>query len=174
MLPTIADMLGVRIPWPIDGRSALRPTDPARRRRMIISKKFRHTYLVDTPAYQSARRAALARKLRLFGAGLYAFGPRPDLLGRTVPVGGSVEQVDRGSGYLPVHVAGSVPDGRRGGGRQLAVAVNGRIVATGLTFTLEDADDEQYSVIVPERSLRDGRNRIEVLLVEGERLTPLR
>jgi hypothetical protein len=44
------------------------------------------------------------------------------------------------------------------------VAVNGRIVATGRTFTLEGADAEQYSVMLPERSLHPGRNRIRVLL----------
>ena len=80
VLPTIADMLGVRIPWHVDGRSALAKPEP--RRRLIIAKKFKHAYLVDTPGYESAKRAALARKLRLFGNGLYAFGPRPDLLGR--------------------------------------------------------------------------------------------
>jgi len=55
----------------------------------------------------------------------------------------------------------------------VAVAVNGRVVATGVTFTLEGADEEQYSVIVPERAFEAGRNRIELLLVEGDQLRPL-
>jgi hypothetical protein len=72
--------------------------------------------------------------------------------------------VDPGSGFVPAHVAGTIPGGRLGGGRTVAVAVNGRVVATGVTFTLAGAGAEQYSVIVPERAFRDGRNRVELLL----------
>ncbi len=162
VLPTIADVLGVRIPWQVDGRSAL--AEPQPRRRLIIAKKFKRSYLLDTPGYEPAKRAALERKLRLFGAGLDAFGPRPDLLGRSVAPGGREVDVDPASGFVPAHVAGALEGGRRGGGRTVAVAVNGRIVATGVTFTLEGSDDEQYSLMVPERSLRAGRNRVEVLL----------
>ena len=171
VLPTIADTLGVKIPWKVDGRSALAPPKP--RRREIIAKKFKHTYLVDTPGYQSAQRAALARKIRLFGGGVYAFGPRPDLIGRSTPGGGETVVVDPGSGFVPAHVAGTIPDGPRGGGRTVAVAVNGRVVATGTTFTLEGADAEQYSVIAPERAFRAGRNRIQLLLVSGDQLKPV-
>jgi hypothetical protein len=162
VLPTIADVLGVQIPWKVDGRSARLPAAP--RRRAVIAKKFLNTYPVDTPGYEAAKRAALRRKLALFGDGLYRFGPRPDLLGRRVAPGGRTVTLDPGSGFVPSHVAGVIEDGRRGGGRTVAVAVNGRIVATGLTFTLEGADEEQYSVMVPERSLRPGPNRIRVLL----------
>jgi hypothetical protein len=171
VLPTIADLLGVRIPWKVDGRSALGHAAPARRR-MIIAKKFKHTYLVDTPSYESAKRAALARKLRLFGDGIYAFGPRPDLIGRAAPPGGRFVSVDPGSGFLPAHVAGTIPGGHSPG-RAVAVAVNGEVVATGLTFALAGSDGEHYSVIVPERSLRPGGNRVAVLLVRGEQLAPL-
>jgi Sulfatase len=162
VLPTIADVLDVRIPWKVDGRSALARAKP--RRRTVIAKKFRATYPVDTPTYEAAKQAALERKLRLFGDGLYRFGPRPDLLGRRAPGGGRTVTVDPGSGFMPTHVTGTIRDGRRGGGRVVAVAVNGRIAATGLTFTLEGADEEQYSVMIPERSLRAGRNSIRVLL----------
>jgi Sulfatase len=171
VLPTIADTLGVDIPWKVDGRSALAAPKP--RRREIVAKKFKHTYPVDTPTYESAKRAALARKLRLFAGDIYAFGPRPDLIGRSVPAGGRRVVVDPGSGFIPAHVAGAIEDGRPGGGRTVAVAVNGRVAATGVTFTLEEADDEQYSVIVPERSFNEGANRIQVLLVDGDELEPV-
>jgi hypothetical protein len=171
VLPTIADTLGVDIPWKVDGRSALAPPKP--RRREIVAKKFKHTYLVDTPGYEGAKRAALARKIRLFGGDIYAFGPRPDLIGRSAPGGGQTVVVDPGSGFVPAHVAGAIPDGPRGGGRTVAVAVNGRVVATGVTFTLEGAEEEQYSVIAPERAFEAGRNRIQLLLVEGDELKPV-
>ena len=109
VLPTIADMLGVEIPWKVDGRSALAPPKP--RRREIVAKKFKHTYLVDTPRYEPAKRAALARKVRLFGGDIYAFGPRPDLIGDPAPPGGRTVDVDPESGFVPAHVAGAIPDG---------------------------------------------------------------
>jgi hypothetical protein len=170
VLPTIADTLGIPIPWRVDGRSALARPKP--RLREIVAKKFKHTYLVDTPSYETRKRAALARKLALFGDGIYAFGPRPDLIGRRVPAGGREVVVDPDSGFVPSHQAGTIPHGRPGGGRAVAIAVNGRVVATGLTFTLAGADAEQYSVIVPERAFRKGVNRVQVLLASGARLLP--
>jgi hypothetical protein len=176
VLPTIMDELGVRIPWKVDGRSALRPRG-AHPRRMIIAKKFKHAYLVDRPGFEARKQAVVARKVRLFGDGrddIYAFGPRPDLIGRSAPAGagGRVVTVDPASGFVPTHVAGAVSGGRPGGDRVVAVAVNDRVVATGVTFTLNGSQEEQYSVVVPERALHAGRNRISVLLVSGGRLIP--
>ncbi len=182
LLPTVADILGVRIPWRVDGRSARAPTVPAQRRRRIVAKKFRHIYLVDTPGYERERRRALTRKLRLFGDDTYAFGPRPDLLGRTVAelsplplrperalVAGPerYRHVDPATGFVPAHLVGRIVPGTRGGGRVLAVAVNGRVAATGRTFTLEGSDDEQFSLLIPEQALRRGANRLDFLLAEG-------
>jgi hypothetical protein len=84
-----------------------------------------------------------------------------------------VVTVRPGSGLLPTHVAGTIPGGPRGGGRVVAVAVNGHIVATGVTFTLKGSNQEQYSVLIPERSLHAGRNRVSVLLVSEGRLVPV-
>jgi hypothetical protein len=175
VLPTIMDELGARIPWKVDGRSALRPAR-AHPQRTIIAKKFKHTYLVDTPSFERRKHEALERKVGLFGEGsddIYAFGPRPDLIGERVAGGGGRDVVvERASGFVPTHVAGALPGGQRGGGRVVAVAANGRIVATGVTFSLTGSKEEQYSVVIPERSLHAGRNRISVRLVSGSHLIP--
>jgi hypothetical protein len=185
VLPTIADLAGVRVPWSIDGRSAGATTVAAQRHRRIVAKKFRHTYLVDAPSFERDKRAALQRKLSLFAAGLYAVGPRPELLGRRVadlqplPRGreraliaapGRYRDVDPATGFLPTHVAGTVQGGRRRGGRIVALGVNGRIAATGLTFALEGSNEEQFSLFIPEKALRPGSNRLSLLLVNGDRL----
>jgi Sulfatase len=172
VLPTIMDELGIRIPWKVDGRSALRPAR-ARPHRMIVAKKFKHTYLVDTPQFERRKRAALARKVALFGWGaddIYRFGPRPDLIGRRAPAGGRTVTVDSRTSLRPTHIAGTLPGGRLGGGRVVAVAVDGHIVATGVTFTLAGSDEEQYSAMVPERALGAGRHRIGLFVVSGDRL----
>jgi hypothetical protein len=189
VLPTLADILGVRIPWPIDGRSARAPTVPAQRQRRIVSKKFRHIYLVDTPGYQRERRTALARKLRLFGDDVYSFGPRSELLGRRLtdlsplPAAGEralvahperYRDVDPGSGFMPARLVGRIEPGSPGGGRVLIVALNGRVAATGRTFAIEGTEAEQFSVLIPERTLRRGANRLELLIADGPRLRRLR
>jgi hypothetical protein len=181
VLPTLADMVGVRIPWRIDGRSARDATVPAQRRRRIISKKFRHSFLVDRPAYQAERRAALARKLRLFPGSLDRVGPAQGVLGsrlvelsvlparaeRAAILGGAkYSRVDPDSGVVPGHLVGRIQHGRPGGGRVIAVTVNGRIAATGRTFTLAGSDDEQFSLLIPENAFRKGRNRVLLLIAE--------
>ena len=189
VLPTLADILDVRIPWRIDGRSALAPTIPAQRQRRLIAKKFRHVYPVDTPGYERERRAALARKLRLFGDDVYSFGPRSDLLGLRVadlsalPAAGErasvahperYRDVDPDSGFMPARLVGRIVPGKLGGGRVLIVAVNGRVAGTGRTFTLEGTRAEQFSVLIPERRLRRGANRVELLMADGARIWHIR
>jgi hypothetical protein len=179
VLPTIADTLDLTIPWHVDGRSALSATIAGQRQRTIISKRFRHTYPVDTPSYQSDRADALARKLRLFGSNPSTFGPRPDLLGRATgpqspePLGQRARiahaedyrHVQRDTNIVPVHVVGDVSGGVVGGGRVVALVVNGRIAATGLTFSLSGRPAEQFSFMLPESSLAEGANHLEVMLV---------
>jgi hypothetical protein len=182
VLPTVADAIGVRIPWRIDGHSALDPTVAAQRRRRIISKKFHHVYPVDTPTYESDKRAALMRKLRLFPGRLDRVGPASELIGTRLsqlPIlpGGAERAVIQGparyrhvrpgSGIVPSHLVGRIEGGMPGGGRVIAVALNGRIAATGRTFTLEGANVEQFSLLIPERRFREGRNRLVLLLTNG-------
>ena len=50
--------------------------------------------------------------------------------------------------------------------RDIAVAVNGTIVAVGNTFTLAEGDEgELVSVMVPGVGVPEGRNRVEVFEV---------
>jgi hypothetical protein len=189
VMPTLADILGVRIPWRIDGRSARADTIPAQRERRIVAKRFRHIYPVDTPGYEPERRAALARKLSLFGDDIYSFGPRPDLLGRPLtelspqPASGDralvarperYRDVDPDSGFVPARIVGRIEPGRRGGGRVLVVALNGSVAATGRTFTLDGSDTEQFSVLLPERTLRRGANRVQLLFASEDRIWHIR
>jgi len=56
----------------------------------------------------------------------------------------------------------------------LVVALNGRVAATGRTFTLEGAGAEQFSILIPERSLKRGANRVEFLSARGRRIRHIR
>ena len=161
------------IPWKVDGRSALAPPKP--RRREIVAKKFKHTYLVDTPALRArqaggagAQGAAVRRgHLRVRAAA------GPDRRRRAAPAGARSRWTPRAASSRRTW-PGRSRTAQRGGGRTVAVAVNGRVAATGLTFTL-DGRPTRSSTRWSCRSgrSRPGRNRIEVLLVEGDELEPV-
>ena len=75
--------------WRSRGRSTAarrcaRPAAPARDHRQEVQAHLPRGHA----GLRAAKRAALARKVRLFGGDIYAFGPRPDLIGDTAPPGG--------------------------------------------------------------------------------------
>jgi hypothetical protein len=179
VVPTIADLLGVRIPWRVDGRSARRPA-PRRTRRMLATDFS--SFAVDAARYRGQRKAVLARKTGLFGwglhrPGLFGIGPHGNLPGkhlssfRVVRSHGARLRV-RGeaayrfvrpeSGFVPTHVQGAIEHGRAGGGRPLAFAVNGTIFVTSYSFSLRGSNTEYVSAMLPEEVLRPGRNRLQV------------
>jgi Sulfatase len=180
VLPTIAHYTRVRVPWAVDGRSLA--AGPGGRTRQMISTGF-HAFDVDRPTFRRQRAVVLQRKLARFGSGqaapaLYGIGPLRGLLGRRLssfrvvrPRRARLELkgalfyrfVSPGTGFVPTHVQGVFRGGRGGGTRPVVVAVNGRVVATGSTFSLQGGGGEYLSVMVPEETLRPGRNRVAVL-----------
>jgi hypothetical protein len=54
-------------------------------------------------------------------------------------------------------------------GRDLALAVNGRIAAVTKSFHLATDTDVLFAVMVPESSFRTGRNRVELFEVRRAR-----
>ena len=190
VLPTIARLLGWRVPWRVNGRPLL-PRTRGLSRPEMLSTDF--TYVrIDRASLARRRRENRSRRLGLFGQGrasLNRIGPQPGLLGRRVrglsiaPRGvvrasihrsRSFRQVDLRRAVLPLWVVGTVRGGAAGAERDVAVAVNGRIAATGKSFHLRGRRDELYGVLVPERVLRRGANRVEVFEVQpGERLVRL-
>ncbi|HEX2072105.1 MAG TPA: hypothetical protein VHF90_10715, partial [Thermoleophilaceae bacterium] len=80
----------------------------------------------------------------------------------------------------PTQVAGAIVGGAPEATRPIAVAVNGTIEATGVSFHLRVPEaqrrraGERFAVMVPERAIRLGRNRVEVFeILGGDRLRPL-
>jgi hypothetical protein len=76
--------------------------------------------------------------------------------------------VDLRSGLLPTHIAGQVTRGRRGATRDVAVAVNGVVQSVSHTFYLTGGRAESFSVLVPERTLHQGRNTVRVYELTGQ------
>jgi sulfatase-like protein len=177
ILPTIADVLGITIPWKADGRSGFGDE---------------HTSRVDVSGFVrpvasvlAARDKALLRQIRLFGTGatrpvLYGVGPAPSILGRStsrfrvVGAGSASAAIDskplgllrslpKGSRFYPSQVTGRVSG--LGAGRAVAIAVNGRIAGTSTTF--DSAGAIRFTILVPEELLHPGRNPVRVFAVSG-------
>jgi hypothetical protein len=189
VLPTILDAARVHVALPMDGRSMLRPA-PRRARQVRIFHRVGHElntvggyYAFDADDVARRLRAAVRRKIAMFGSGggrspdrLFAIGPHTELLGQRPsalprlpgPHTARLHQVRRlrdvrpASGVVPGELTGWVPHGRRGGGRAIAVAVNGTIVAMGRTFSMRGRRAENFEVMVPERTFLPGENVVRV------------
>jgi hypothetical protein len=179
--PTIADLLHKRLPYRPDGHSAFSSTVRKRRTLRIPSRDFDFTVRISGREWERRRQAVVARRLRMFGSGdtgfFNGFGPNRELVGRTVDdlrtagaarVRGSLvrpsdwRRVNRASGAVPVEITGDIEGGRRGAKHAVAVAVNGRVEAVGRTFYLDGDSTEHFAMNVPEASLHDGRNDVQV------------
>ncbi len=187
LLPTILHAAEVPLPADLDGRTLLRPA-PARQQRVTMFHRIGNRlntiggrYSFGMRELERRRRAALRRKLALFGSGggreprrLFEVGPYAALVGteladldrvpgrpRTgIDQAAQLRKVDPRSGFVPAELTGTLPRGRPGGGRPVAIAVNGRIAAVGRTFSLAGSRAESFAVIVPDWALRRGANDV--------------
>ncbi len=81
--------------------------------------------------------------------------------------------MSRASPVFPARFTGRLVGGGPGAERDLAVAVNGRIWAVGRSFRLEGQRPEYFSLLVPDRALRQGRNEAELFQVRDGELSSL-
>jgi hypothetical protein len=187
VVPTIAHVLGVKIPWHVDGRSLVGRT-LARDGTVDVRLGNGKDVTRRLSALRRLRSQALREQLATFGAtpsSLYRIGPNQDLLGR--PISGlSVEPsaklrvhldssellriVDRDTDLLPTRIQGMV-SGTGGRDVDLAVAVNGRVAAVTRTNQLEG--QTYFSAMVPESALQNGSNDVQILVVHGNRFEQL-
>jgi hypothetical protein len=104
VLPTIAALLGIALPWRVDGCSAFDPACPERREQAMVDNGG-NRWAFSVEALDG--RESLERKLALFGtrsgaAGLYRVGPYRRWVGRAVaglpqgPAAGVRIEVDAG------------------------------------------------------------------------------
>jgi hypothetical protein len=185
--PTIADVLGWKVGYRTDGHSAFGPVTRKRHSVTLTTRDFSAVVQISGASWEARRRAVVRRRLRQFGSGDLAslftgIGPHRDLIGQPAPnvsrasvraavaESGLFADVSRASGVVPTQIAGDLSGGRAGSERDLAVAVNGTIEAVGRSFHLVGDPVEHFALMVPESSLRDGRNTIELFEVVGTRL----
>jgi len=181
--PTIADVLDVPLGYRADGRSIYSRQVRARQTVRIVKRDFSSVVSISKRRWVARRAAVVRRRLRELGSGDWpslftAFPDNRQLIGQrvdqvraaggvraTLSLSRSFARVRRSSGVVPCQIAGRIHGSGAGTERDIAVAVNGRIEAVGRSFHLRGEKIESYSVMVPETSLHDGRNTVEVLEV---------
>ena len=180
--PTIASVLGYRLGYRADGRSAFSRAVRLRRAISLTTRDFSTRVRISGRRWEARRRAVVRRRLRQFGSGDWAslytgIGPNRELLGRRpdglqhasaagvrgrIAMARELGHVHRPAGVVPAQIAGDLSGGAPGEKRDLAVAVNGTIEAVGRSFYLAGDRTEHYALMVPEESLHEGGNLVEV------------
>jgi len=180
VLPTIASVLGVKLRWRHDGRSALSSGPGSGTVR--VGK-----FAISFQAAEALRQRARERKLKLFGSGtwgpqLSGTGPYRGLVGRplgSVQITGSVDasatvdavgsrllrKLPKRSLLIPSPVSGSLSGMRPGD--TIAFALNGRIAAVSQVYR-----GPRLSALAPESAFRAGRNSVRAFLVTGSATAP--
>ena len=180
--PTIGAALSMRIPWKVDGTSALAPGPGARR--IVVTALASHRHLTfETAGLDRSLLAAARQQSGLFtGDGYDRFfrtGAFSTLVGRRVAglevsgtsplrygLAGSPHLLDYrpASGFVPALIGGTVT-GPHPAGRELAVALNGRVAA--LTTTHRSGPVVRCEAFAAERFFRPGQNKIAVYEVRA-------
>jgi hypothetical protein len=176
----VADALGVKIPWKVDGRSVLSGTRSPTRVNVA-------GVVAPYPAALAQRQASLARQLGLFGSGSWGpgfagTGAYRHLVGTTVSTlapasaTGASAHVDavgsrlllhypRRSLLVPSPLAGTLsgvpPD------EAVAVALNGRVAAVSVAYRDPGGGPVRFSLLAPESAFRPGRNAVRVFVLGG-------
>ncbi len=187
VLPTLADYLGLELPWDHEGQSLV--SDQREMRPLEIEARAGHTVELSDP--EGGVQSAVARLQSVFGTPggsleLYSLGVYDDLLGQTpeqVVVGSSglMARVDEAwrlahvapktGFFVPGFVHGHL-DGDVGEGLHVGVAVNGEIGTIVPVFEV-DGDGARFNAIVPDESFVAGFNDLEVVAISGPSDAPI-
>ena len=191
ILPTIADVLSIALPFGVDGQSLLAGGGPGRGGKSFVQRNLNDVAVETLGDVSSQSHASVQRKVATFGRHsnmrLYGVGPSARLLGTEVsavaetPRSGvtiassnfqTFGRVMRSEPELPLYVTG-VLDARQDEPVQLAIALNGVIVATTESYQQDGA--WAFGAMLAEDGLRDGPNDVRLFTIEqGEGRPALR
>jgi hypothetical protein len=199
LLPTVADLAGVTVPWKMDGAS--QTGEPTRTRT--------EKWWFDIPGHREVRDGPANWKVVLAGEtdtlvrasegvrGLYRYGPAGDLIYQPTtsvgPVTADLEatatlddfeqytQIKPGSGRIPALVSGNITSPLPPASSTVLVAVNGRIGGESKLFPERPGEQAaKFAVITPDTLWKagDGRRQLQVFVVDrsggAPRLQPVR
>jgi len=185
IVATIADIVGIDIPWGSDGKSMIKSDFSDRVRKTVYTHgKSPITYeikrLITSPW--------LDKQLKLFGSNtsledLVIKGKYDELIGENIDkfiVNNSsnlifevdqlskFEKVDLDSGFVPLYISGRILNSEFNNDfpLNLAFVLNGRIKVVSRTTSVLSKDLE-FRVVLPESAIRNGRNKLGIYIIEG-------
>jgi Sulfatase len=193
LVPTIAEHLGIKVPWELDGVSQAGAEEPRARTSKWFFSKPGQRQEFPGPENQAKALAGVTDEMVRAGDGYpgwFQFGPHGDLVGRRPGEVGvdpasagsarveklaEYRRVDPGSGLVPAQVSGQVslatgvPDRPA-----VAVAVNGVVAGVSETFReRRDAKGSQpvgppdkFSALTLDTVYRKGENRLELFVID--------
>jgi hypothetical protein len=175
--PTVAHVLGIRLPWETDGCALFDPACPERPRKVAFSYEKGATGRDRALTYPAVLdlQPSVERKLASFGSDQepFRFGPHVALLGaevdafRTVatPVGRA--RLKPASLATPLRIEGVVElDSASTTAPIVAVALDGRI-ASVVPAPSDGHEAHRLATLLPEESLRGSDPELGIFLVEG-------
>jgi hypothetical protein len=185
LLPTLADMVGIKVPWRVDGFSG---AGPPRRQRT-------DKYWYGIPGHRLVQSGPAAFATLLHGVtdtlvrghqegdrGLYRYGATADWIYRSpreigeVTAGGggtaevthwddAYESIDPDSGQIPAFVFGQMTSGPPAKGARIAVAINGKIGGVNSFFYDSPGGKvDKFAAIVPDFLYQAGPGHPQVQL----------
>jgi hypothetical protein len=180
LLPTLADVLDVDLPWRVDGFSGLGPDRrPGDEKRWYNSpgKPMAFSMRQTAPGMLSGVVSRYAEPQK-GPAGLFEYGPNRDLITKQVsaiaagpPVVataianlGRTVRADPNAVAQPALVFGRVTG--LGVGTPIAVAINGTIAAVPSTFSPKEGGEVRFAGVVSDRAYRKGSNTVRLFVVE--------
>jgi hypothetical protein len=192
LLPTIAEVIGVDVPWKLDGISVFR-SRPARDTLRVLGwtrwdtvppgpdgfmrlDSGRFPIVVASAVPRGSGPGDLARYQTGRLGGLV--GARVDALPRASPSPAVVQlaeperwtDVDPRAATLPTYVSGTITAGRP---VAVAVSVNGVIGGWSESFASDGGGDvRRFFTVIPPELLRAGRNDVRVYVVKGDAASP--
>jgi hypothetical protein len=189
VLPLVADILDVDLPFAMDGRSPLDASAAPLPTKTVVYGGGRSKMTFEANELDEGKAEIIARRVRWFGNGPGPYwtpiiAPAAALRGRsldhlrverdrtlriTLDVADDVSKLDPANTMIPALLTGRV---RGSVGRSqrlvLAIAVNGRIEATTETFhDLGDQPDGSFHALVNPEVYRPGFNDVRIYLVRG-------
>jgi hypothetical protein len=193
LVPTIADVLGIKVPWEMDGVSQAGPEEPRTRTTKWFFSKPGERQEFPGPENQAKALAGVTDQLTKPHNGYkgwFQFGPHGDLVGQRVSQVG-VDQASAGSakveeladygkvnlksGVVPAQVSGQVSLAAGVPSRPaVAVALNGVIAGVSETFReVRDAQGSQpkgppdkFSAVALDTLFKAGANKLELFVID--------
>jgi Sulfatase len=190
LLPTIADTIGVSVPWKVDGFSAVGPPKRTRTEKWWYAAPGRRVVRPGPPNFQQALHGVTDTLIRAHQngeRGFYQFGDTADWVyrapGQIGQVGGSpvdvkmkdwgrFKKVDPDAPAVPALVVGQVTSGTPAKGAVMVVAVNGRVGGTATFYAPREGERRtMFAAIVPDFLFTPGvgQRQVQLYLASGSR-----